>query len=167
MLQSLYTSRTVKQCTLTDQSSLFKLFNSSVKLCGTENKFKFTCKYRAPNDSSHRAYSSLLTVAVNLLARQRVAEAANTMLYRRTILKLPSHSILPKSPSRSKFVIPVINKQTNKQTNCSVSLQILAFRVEELSRPAGGYWFYRRTLCIHLQAFPVSMHFHPENGCSM
>jgi hypothetical protein len=47
-------------------------------------------------------------VAVNLLARQRVAAVANTRLYRKTILKLPSHSMRPKSPRRSKFVIPVI-----------------------------------------------------------
>jgi hypothetical protein len=79
---------------------------------------------------SHRAYSSLLTVAVNLLARQRVAETANTMLYRRTILKLPSHSIRPKSPSRSKFVIPVIT------TNYNISFQILIVMVVKV--PAFG-----------------------------
>jgi hypothetical protein len=107
-------------------------------------------------------------VAVNLLARQRVAVAANTMLYRRTILKLPSHSIRPKSPRRSKFVIPVI------RTNYSISFEIFMlmvveiprFRIEKQCRLVGRYLSSRGTWCINLQAIPVSTHFYSEDGCT-
>lgn len=39
--------------------------------------------------------SSLRTAEVNLLNKQRVAVVTNTTLYKATIVKLPSHSILP------------------------------------------------------------------------
>lgn len=71
--------------------------------------YKMWVKYTI-TDKVYLLYSSLLTVAVNLLIRQRVAVAANTKLYRSTIRKLPSHSMRPKSPRRSKFVMPESGK---------------------------------------------------------
>lgn len=57
--------------------------------------------------STNRLHNSWRTVAVNLLNRHRVDVTANIKLYMRTIWKLPSHSISPKSPSKSKLVMPV------------------------------------------------------------
>lgn len=74
---------------------------------------------------THLEYNSLLTVDVNLFVRHNVAATANNILYIRTILKLPSHSIFPKFPIRSKFVIPeningiLINTETKQKVRSS------------------------------------------------
>lgn len=44
---------------------------------------------------NHLDNSSFRTAEVNLLNKQSVAAVANTTLYKATIVKLPSHSILP------------------------------------------------------------------------
>lgn len=58
---------------------------------------------------------------MNLLTTHSVDAVAKDRLYSNTILKLPNHSMLPKSPRRSKFVIPEtkysIGKQSKKNKN--------------------------------------------------
>ena len=47
---------------------------------------------------------------MNLVVRQSNVPALKTMLYDSTMVKLPSHSILPNSPGNVKFVIPATSE---------------------------------------------------------
>lgn len=50
---------------------------------------------------------------MNLFTKHNVAAVPNRKLYNNTIKKFPNHSISPKSPSKSKFVIPKKKFQIN------------------------------------------------------
>lgn len=58
--------------------------------------------------------------------RHNVAAVAKTRLYKRTSLKLPSHFMLPKSPSKSKFVTPI--KEKKKMMNHDFKNNIIYIR---------------------------------------
>ena len=63
------------------------------------------------NTLSSLLYISLLTAAVNLVINDSAVHTANTELQIIIIQKFPSHSILPKLPIKSKFVMPTKAKQ--------------------------------------------------------
>ena len=63
------------------------------------------------NTLSSLLYISLLTAAVNLVINDSAVHTANTELQIIIIQKFPSHSILPKLPIKSKFVMPTNAKQ--------------------------------------------------------
>ena len=62
------------------------------------------------NTLSSLLYISLLTAAVNLVINDSAVHTANTELQIIIIQKFPSHSILPKLPIKSKFVMPTKTK---------------------------------------------------------
>lgn len=62
--------------------------------------------------AARRPSNSVRTVAVTLVVRLAAAAATNTTLYVSTSGKLASHLIRPKSPNKSKFVMPSVLAST-------------------------------------------------------
>ncbi len=68
--------------------------------------------------------SSLCKAHVTVLMRQADVSPAKSMLYRKTMWKLPSQLYRPKSPSRSNLVIPTCNYMEKEEYKERIKLNI-------------------------------------------